>query len=268
LNVLQDLLGTATDFAPRIITAIVVFLIGLLLAKIFEKLFHLALSRLRFDSLMERAGLIDSLRRLGIRAEPSRFLPRIIFWLAILVFLQSATREAGLASIADAISALFGFLPNLISAALIMILGTSLGQFLSRIVTNSARESGLSLARALGGAVSGLVLIVTVIIALAQLKVDTRILNILTIVIFSGFSLAFALTFGLGSREATKNMIAGFYARRLFRAGQEVELSGERGTLRSITTTQTIIESDGKTVAIPNSVFLDQVVYRLEEGRK
>lgn len=262
LNVLQNLLSTATSYAPRVITALVVFLIGLLLAKIVEKVFHVLLSRLRFDTLMDKAGLSESLEKLGIRQSPSRFLPRILFWLAVLVFLQSATREAGLTSVADGIAAFFGFLPNLISAALILILGTALGQFLSGMVTNSARDSGIGFARALGGAVSGIVLIVTVVIALAQLQVDTRILNILTIVIFSGFSLAFGLTFGLGSRDTTRNIVAGFYARRLFRAGQEVEMAGEKGTLRSITTTQTLIESDGRTIAIPNTVFLDEVVRR------
>jgi small-conductance mechanosensitive channel len=105
---------------------------------------------------------------------------------------------------------------------------------------------------------------VAVIIALGQLRVDTRILNILTIVILSGASLAFALTFGLGTRDTTRNLIAGFYARRLFGAGEDLELAGERGTLRSISATQTVLESAGMTVAVPNSTFLEQVIRRRE----
>ena len=69
-----------------------------------------------------------------------------------------------------------------------------------------------------------------------------------------------ALTFGLGTRDTTRNLIAGFYARRMFGAGDDLELAGERGTLRSISATQTVLDSGGVTVAVPNSTFLDQVV--------
>ena len=104
------------------------------------------------------------------------------------------------------------------------------------------------------------------IIALGQLRVDTRILNILTIVIFSGAALAFGLTFGLGTRDTTRNLIAGFYARRVFGAGQRLEIAGQRGVLRAISAQQTLLEADGHTIAVPNTTFIEQVVRREEDA--
>jgi small-conductance mechanosensitive channel len=264
MEVLQDLGRGAVHYAPRLITAILLVLFGWLIAKILEFVVGQVLVRARLEAALDRLGLLEGLRRIGIREVARRFLPGLLFWLVMLVFLQSAAEVVGLASIAGGIAAVFAFLPNLFSAFVILLLGQAFGQFVNRAVANYARESGASFARSLGNALSAFAVGVAVIIALGQLRVDTRILNILTIVIFSGLALGFGLAFGLGTRDTTRNLIAGFYARRLFGAGERLEMAGERGTLRAISATQTVLESDGVTVAIPNSTFLDQAVRRLE----
>lgn len=265
LEVLQNLGQGAVDYAPRLISALILVLIGYLISWIVKVILGQALYRAGLDALLQRAGLSDGLERIGIRDVSRRVIPSIVFWLAMLVFVQSAATLVGLASIAAGISAFFAFLPNLFSAALILLVGNALAEFLSRAVTGYARESGVGFARSLGGAISAFTLAVVVIIALGQLQVDTRILNILTIVVFSGLSLGLALTFGLGTRDTTRNLIAGFYARRIFGAGQRIEMAGQRGVLRSIAATQTLLEAEGRSLAIPNSVFLEQVVGRIEE---
>ena len=74
-------------------------------------------------------------------------------------------------------------------------------------------------------------------------------------------ALAFGLSFGLGTREITRNLIAGFYARKIFRTGEELEILWERGVLRSITPTQTLlVNADNKLVAVSNASFLEGVV--------
>ena len=68
------------------------------------------------------------------------------------------------------------------------------------------------------------------------------------------------LSFGLGTREITRNIIAGFYARKIFTVGKELEIRGERGVLRSITPTQTLlVQPDDTVVAVSNASFLDDI---------
>ncbi len=96
--------------------------------------------------------------------------------------------------------------------------------------------------------------------ALGQLQVDTDIIRVVTTCFLAGLALAFALSFGLGTREIARNVIAGFYARKVFEVGKEMEIGDERGKLAAITPTQILLEQDGRTVAISNSVLVDQVI--------
>ncbi len=205
-----------------------------------------------------------SFQRLGVREPMRRVVPAMLFWLALLIFVQSAAQMVGLATISDGITGFFAFLPNLFSAMVILVLGNALGQFLGQAATNYARDSGLAFARSLGSALSSFTLFVVAIVALGQLKVDTRILNILTIVIFSGLALAFGLSFGLGTRDATRNLIAGFYARRVFGAGQQLEVNGQRGVVSAIAAQQTLLDADGGTIVVPNTALIEQTVRREE----
>ena len=225
MAVLRQLGEGAVHYAPRLITAVIVIVIGWIIARILQFVLSQVLHRAGADAALEKASLLDGFRRVGIHEPSRRFVPSILYWLTMLVFIQSGSRMVGLDTIADGITGFFAFLPNVLTAGVILLVGNSLGQFLSRAVTGYARESGVAFARSLGSFISGFTLFVVTIIALGQLHVDTRILNILTIVIFSGLSLGFALTFGLGTRDTTRNLVAGFYARRLFGSGQQVEIA-------------------------------------------
>ena len=76
----------------------------------------------------------------------------------------------------------------------------------------------------------------------------------------AGLALAFGLSFGLGSRDFTRNILAGFYARKTFQMGEHLSVGEASGRLTAITPTQTILRQDDRIVAVANSVFLEQVV--------
>lgn len=264
LQVLQQLGNGAVSFAPRLITALILTLIGWAVAAICRMILSQVMHRVGADAALERAGLMASFQRLGVREPMRRVVPAMLFWLALLIFIQSAAQMVGLTTISDGITGFFAFLPNLFSAMIILVLGNALGQFLGNAATNYARDSGLAFARSLGSALSSFTLFVVAIVALGQLKVDTRILNILTIVIFSGLALAFGLSFGLGTRDATRNLIAGFYARRVFGAGQQLEVNGQRGVVSAIAAQQTLLDTEGGTIVVPNTALIEQTVRREE----
>ena len=92
VEVLQSLAHQSVEYTPRLITALVLLLIGFAIAKVFEILFGQILSRAGLDALLERTGLAESLRRVGIRDVSRRLIPRTLFWLALLVFVQSGCR--------------------------------------------------------------------------------------------------------------------------------------------------------------------------------
>jgi small-conductance mechanosensitive channel len=260
LRVFSDLQQTFIDAAPRVVTGIIVLALLILIAKIVEWVLRAALLRLRFDALLAQAGIDRTLHRLGIRQSLSQVLPRFAYFLLLCLFARTAADAFGLTAISEAISAMFGYLPNVLAAVLIVLVGTSVSQFAGRTVTQAAEESGIEFARPLGNLVSGLILFVVGIMAISQLRFDTEMVRIFTICALSGLALAFGMSVGLGSRDITRNVLAGFYARKVFRPGDPIEIRGHRGVLREITATQTVIEQDTGMVTVANAVFLDETV--------
>ncbi len=214
---------------PRFLVAIIVILLGLLVAKIAEKTIKVLFERLKIDALLERTGFTGALKRMGMSGSPGRLLARSVYILLMVLFTQSVCRAVGLDVIADAIGAFFSYLPNLAAAFMVLLLGMMVSQFLGRAITTSAEESGLEYGPMLGRAVSSLVMFVVVIMAISQLRIDTGIIRMVVLVVLSGVAIAVALSFGLGTRDITRNIVAGFYVRRLLREGDELEIDGQRG---------------------------------------
>ena len=260
LQIFRDLQETTVTAVPRILTGIVVFVLLVLAAKVVEKVLRAVLVRLRFDSLLEQAGVDKVLHRLGIRQSLNHVLPRLAYFLLLVLFARTAADAFGLTAISEAIAAMFAYLPNVLAAVLIVVVGTSVSQFAGRTVTQAAEESGIEFARQLGSLVAGLILFVVGVMAISQLQFDTEMVRIVTICTLSGLALAFGLSVGLGTRDVTRNVLAGFYARKIFRPGDAIEVRGHRGVLRAITATQTLIDEETGLLSVANSVFLDETI--------
>jgi hypothetical protein len=256
----SNLVDSIVALAPKVVVGILLVIGGLIVAKLVEVVLRALLTRVRFDSLVERVGIDRALQRIGIRQQLNVFLPRLVYFLILFLMAQTAADALGLAAISGAIAAFFGYLPNIVAALLLLILGTSLGQFAGQMVTQSAQSSGLDFAPSLGRLVAGLIVFVVAMMAIAQLKIDTEIVRIVTSFILGGAALAFAISFGLGTRDIIRNIVAGFYTRKFLEIGRRLEVSGEAGILYEINATHTILQRDGQRISVSNAAVLDSVV--------
>lgn len=256
----RSTLDTIVAWTPRVALGLVLVILALVVAKVIERILRSVLTRLRFDQALARAGIDRFLHRIGIRRELNQFLPRLVYYLLLILFAKTAADALGLVAISEAIGAFTSYLPNIIAALLILILGSAAAQFAGTAVAEAADNSGIEFASTLGQLVAGVLLFVLGIMALSQLKIDTDMIRLVSMGAMAGLALAFGLSFGLGSRDITRNIIAGFYARKTFAIGEEIEIGGETGELEAITPTQTLIRRDGRIVAVSNAVFLDGVV--------
>ena len=259
-EIFLSLQQSAIEAVPRIVTGLIIFIILVLAAKVVEWVLRGVLVRLRFDALLEQAGIDKMLQRLGIRQSLNLLLPRIVYFLLLLLFARTAADVLGLVAVSDAIGAMFSYLPNVLAAILLIVVGSAVSQFAGETVSRAAEEAGIEFARSLGSLVSGLVLFVVAIMAIAQLRIDTEMVRIVTICSLASLALAFGLSFGLGTRDITRNIMAGFYARKVFRPGAPIEIRGERGVLKSILATQTVIEQETGLVSVANAAFIEEVI--------
>ena len=156
----SGLLDSIVAAAPKVVVGIVLTFAALFIAKVIEVVLRYVLTRIRFDTIMEKAGIDRALQRIGLRQQLNVFIPRIVYFLVLFVLAKTGADALGLVAISSAIGAFFTYLPNIIAALLLVILGTTLGQFAGEMAMQSARSSGIDFAPSLGKMVSGLIIFV------------------------------------------------------------------------------------------------------------
>lgn len=242
---------------PKVAVGILLVIVGLVVAKLIEVVLRVALVRLRFDSLVARAGIDKALQRIGLRQHLNQFLPKVAYFLVLFLLAKTASDALGLVAISSAIGSFFDYLPNIIAALLLLILGTTVGQFAGQTVTQAAESAGIDSAATLGKLVSALIVFIVAMMAIGQLKIDTEMVRIVTSFLLGAGALAFGVAFGLGTRDIVRNIVTGFYARKVLVVGKALEVGGQRGVLTAVTSTHVILESDGRDIMIANSSFLE-----------
>ncbi len=256
----RSLVDDIISWTPRVILGVILIVVAIVGAKLIERGMRSLMVRMRFDALLEKIGIDQAFQKLGIRESLNSLVPRLVYYLLLILFARTAADAMGLTAISSAIGTFMAYVPNIVAALLIITIGGAAAQFAGTAVSQAAANSGVDFASSLGRMVAGILFFVVGIMAIAQLQIDTEIVRVVTTAGLAGMALAFGLAFGLGSREITRNIMAGFYARKTFEIGREIEIQGEIGELRSITPTQTILQQGDRTVAVGNSVFLDGVV--------
>ncbi len=259
LQAFMNLVDTVVVATPKVLVGLVLLVGALLVAKLIERVLGYLLTKVRFDQLVGKAGIDQAFQRLGIRQQLTVLIPRLVYFLVLLLLAQTAVEALGLVAIGNAIDSFFGYLPNIVAAMLLLLLGSTVGQFAGQTVAQSAESAGLDFAPALGKFVSVGILFVCAMMAIAQLRIDTEIVRIVTTLVLGGAALAFGLSFGLGTRDIVRNIAAGFYVRKIVEVGKPLEVAGQQGTLVAITATHTVLESDGKDTLLPNGQFFDHV---------
>ncbi len=257
MQAFSNLADSVVAATPKVLVGILLIIVGFAVAKLVETVLRYTLTRVRFDKLMERAGVDKALQRIGLRQQLNVFIPRLAYFLILFVLAKTAADALGLTAISAAIGAFFAYMPNLVAALLLMILGVSLGQFAGDVVTESARNSGVDFAPSLGKLVSGLLIFVVSMMAIAQLKIDTEIVRIVTSFVLGGAALGFGISFGLGTRDVIRNITAGFYTRKFLHIGSRVEIAGRVGILTEINATHAILRAEKYEISVANATFLE-----------
>ena len=251
----QESLG---GFLPRLGGAVLLLLVGLLVAALVGRLARGALEAAGADGLSDRWGIGDVLERAGLGRSLSRLIGRVLRIAVSVVVVLAALSLVGLQFLDQALNEAVLFLPNLLVAAVLLLAGVVLGGF--------AREWGdrvgnqMDLPLPLGRVAQVAVVAVFAITAAAQVAVSTAILMVFVILLLGAAGATFALAFGLGGREVARELSAGRYLRTAYRSGQVISFGDVRGRIESIDTAATVLRTDAGTVRVPNNLLLGSVV--------
>jgi len=263
LGAMSALWAPIAAFIPRLFGALLVVAVGFLVAKLLDTLLSKLLAKVGLDRLVAGTGVTKLLGRVGIRVPISTLLGKIVYWFVLLIFLVSAAESLGLARVSATLDMLALYVPKVFGAGIILLVGVLLAQLVSGLVRGAAEGVGIDYAGGLARIAQGLIIIISISVAIGQLEVKTELLNYVIAIGLISVGLAGALALGLGSRELVGQILAGIYVRELYEVGQRVRLEGLdlEGEIEEIGTAKTLLLTDeGEVVSIANRVLLEQRV--------
>jgi hypothetical protein len=198
-------------FLPRLAAALGILMVGLAIAKMVERGTDLALHRIGFDRWMREGGVTEALERAGTTLDPSSVIARLVFWTMMLLVILLAANALGIAAVSILFAELLAYVPNVIAAVMVLVLGILLGEFIKDLVLASAGglPGGINLARAAKGAI----ILLAVFMALDQLDIAQDIVLVFFIAVVGAAALAAGIAFGLGGREIAAQISREWYER-------------------------------------------------------
>ena len=258
VTLLEDAQEELGGFLPRLGGALVLLIVGLLVAALLGRLARRALEGVGVDTLAERWGVARVLERAGLGRSLSKLLGRVLRIALSLVVIFAALSLTGLQFLSDALNEAVLFLPNVLAAGALLLAGVVLGGLAREWVDRVAYQMDLPVP--LGRIAQVAVIAVFAITAAAQVAVSTAILMVLVALLLATAGSTFALAFGLGGRDIARELNAGRYLRTAYQTGQVISFGDVRGRIESIETAATVLRTEEGTVRVPNNMLLGSVV--------
>ena len=242
-------------FLPTIILSIMLLGLGYLLARVVSIATIRFLQLVGFDRMLSRTAVQTLLERSGTKQKVSEFLGMTGFWIIFLVFLIKASDTLGLTMASDALTGLANYIPKIMIAILILILGIIAANFVRELITMTCSSAGITHGTMVAQAVYVAVVLLIVVTAIDALGIDTELLNNTIVILLAGLIGGAALSFGLGSRNAVANLIAAHYLSPVVRIGMTVKIGETQGTVVAVTPISVVVETREGRVIIPASQF-------------
>ncbi len=205
---LQNLWWGFVSFVPNLIVAVVIFIIGWVIASVIGRVIDQAITALKIDSLFKSAGADKMFEKAGFHFSVGGFLGGLVKWFVIVVFLMTALEIVGLTQVNSFLrEVVLSYLPQVVIASLVLIVATVISDAMRKIVEGSARAANVHSAKLLGTIVKYAIWIFALIIALSELGIASQFMQILFTGIIAMLAIAGGLAFGLGGKDAAAKCI-------------------------------------------------------------
>jgi hypothetical protein len=204
---LAGALNTFLSAIPRIIGFAVVLIIGWIISSLLARGVQALLHAARFNDLARRSGFADFVQKMGVRDDASGVIASIVKWFVRLITLVVAFDTLGLPAVSNVLNQLLLWLPNLIVALVVLVIGGLAANGLSQLVRGAAAKAGFTNPDVLATVTKVAVWGFAIVVATTQLGIATTLIDTLVIGIIGGMSLAFGLAFGLGGRDRAARIL-------------------------------------------------------------
>ncbi|MEO8246624.1 MAG: hypothetical protein ABI622_05835 [Chloroflexota bacterium] len=206
---LQNFIG----FLPALVGAIIILVIGWIVAGLLARLVESGLKRVGFERAATSTGISSMIQRSGSTFTASAVVAEIVKWFIRLIAIQAAASVLGLDQISAIINAILLWLPNLVVAIAILVIGALIAGFVARLVQGTTGQMGFSNPELLGNIARYAILTFAVIAAINQLGIAETVVNTVFIGAVATVALATGLAFGLGGQQTAGRITESWYTR-------------------------------------------------------
>jgi len=219
MNIWDEIINSSVNsinsigfFIPQLINAFLILIVGWVVAKIIQWIVWRLSHAFGIDNLAKKSGVHTFLEKRGIKRGFSGILSSICFWAIILIVLVGFFNSLGFQIVSDLLNQIILFIPNLLIACVVIILGFYLAEFISSLVVSSLEENNFENPSLVGKLVFYSISFFTIAIALTQIGIGGGIISNLVSIFFGSVGLAFAIAFGFGGQKWAESIIKKYFS--------------------------------------------------------
>lgn len=256
---LSTMLEQFAAFIPSFLAAMVILVIGYIVAKLVKLSVSALLKKAELKQLVDSTGINSQLERFGKKTTASSIISSMFFWIIMLLFVVTAADSLNLEQLSNTIDRFVLYVPKIIAAIFISIFGLVVANLFKAIVFDSAKAAGFDFAEPASKVAFAIIVTITVSLAISQLEIDTKLLNYVVSITIASLGLGAALSLGLGSKNASEQIIYSVYIADLVKVGDTITLeNGTQGIVEDIGAIATKIAiNDKESLIINNKDFVD-----------
>lgn len=253
LGMLRDLLSQFMAVIPSFIGAITVFFVGWIIAGSLARLIKRLVALAGIDKAADRLNNIEMIEKSGVRIVPSVLLSKVLYYFLMIIFAMAATDLLGMEAVSDLMSDFINYIPNILTASIVLLLGIVLADLVKGAVLAAAKSIGVPSAGLIANFIFYFLVLAVVMSALTQAGINTEFIGQNLTVIIAGIMLAFAIGYGLASRQTMANFLASFYSKNKVRKGDLIRIGDAEGMVIDMDSISVTLLDGTQKIIIPMS---------------
>ncbi|MGB3776997.1 MAG: mechanosensitive ion channel domain-containing protein [Tunicatimonas sp.] len=248
---------------PNVIGALLLLLLGWLIAKGVSVAIRKLLQSKTMARLTERLNRLSLLQRSDLSLDSVQIISRFVYWIILLVFLVAASETLGWTAVSRTLNNLINYLPALLSAIVILLIGLYLAQTVRTVIRAALHSLRVGAAQLISSLAFYLLATIVVLTALEQAGVDTSIITANLTLIVGAIVGAFAISFAIASRHILENILASFYGRKNFAVGDTIRLNTVEGKIVRIDGVSVVVKTKDAEVVLPAQALISEQIEKL-----
>ena len=263
---LQAMSAEIIAYLPRVLLALIVLIIGWLVARLMRYLVVKAIARL--DQVWQRVIHKRGLEPINSehRQQPTRIVGMLTFWLLLLIFVTLAAEILGFNVFSLWLVQIFAYLPLAAAGIFIVLIGYVISSLARDLMMSAALSAGLAHGDLLARTTQIMILFIAIILGIDQIGIDIMFVTVIAGIILATLLGGIAIAFGLGSRVHVSNIIAANEIKNIYRIGDKIRIDETVGKIIDITVSQIVVETEEGISSIPAKLFDEQVTVLLDRG--